>query len=223
MEKLGLPIALAAALHGVVLFGFNQKSPKPPPLPKDDTVITQIDLRPPPEEPELIVPAGDASEASAPDREVLRPPSTPEPAAQLSDSLFVIEKQQVRVDVAINSDMRNIVPPAGPVGPGGDGPFRPGNIIPSTMLDRVPAARLQGQPIYPFDAKRNGLSGQVMVDFTVNERGDVVEARAVSSSDRVFEESATRAVMKWKFEPGRRNGGVVPFRMVIPIQFSLNE
>lgn len=221
MEKLGLPIALAAALHGVVLFGFNQKSPKVTP-PKEITVVTQVDLRPPPEELDPIVLSGDASAASAPDREVLRPPSTPEPAAQLSDSMFIMEKQHVRVDVAIDPNMRNIVPPTGPIG-NGDGPFKPGNIIPSTMLDRVPAARLQGQPIYPFEAKRNGVSGQVMVDFTVNERGDVVEARAVSSSDRVFEEAATRAVLKWKFEPGRRNGGVVPFRMVIPIQFSLND
>lgn len=223
MEKLGLPIAFAAALHGALLFGFNHKSPKAPPPPKEVTTRHEVDLRPPPEDQEPIIPAGDASEASAPDREVLRPPSTPEPTAQLSDSIFLIERQQVRVDVAINSDMRHIVPPAAPIGGGGDGPFKPGNIIPSTMLDRVPAARLQGQPIYPFEAKRTGLSGQVVVDFTVNERGDVVEARVVSSSDRVFEESATRAVMKWKFEPGRRNGGVVPFRMVIPIQFSLNE
>lgn len=222
MEKLGLPIAFAAALHGAVLFGFNHKSPKAPPPPKDPTVITEVILRPP-EDPEPIILAGDASEASAPDREVLRPPSTPEPTAQLSDSVFIIEKQQVRVDVAINSDMRNIVPPAAPIGGDGDGPFKSGNIISSILLDRVPSARLQGQPIYPFEAKRTGLSGQVMVDFTVNARGDVVEARVVSSSDRVFEEAATRAVLKWKFEPGRRNGGVVPFRMTIPIQFSLND
>lgn len=223
MERFGLPIAFAAALHGAVLFGFNHKSPKAEPPPKEKTKITEVVLRPPPEELEPIVLAGNASEASAPDREVLRPPSTPEPVAQLSDSIFVIERQPVRVYDAINSDMRQILPPSSSIGNGGDGPFNPNNIIASTLLDRVPAARFQGQPIYPFDAKRSGLSGQVMVDFVVNARGDVVEARVVSSSDRVFEEAATRAVMKWKFEPGRRNGAVVPFRMVIPIQFSLND
>ena len=32
-----------------------------------------------------------------------------------------------------------------------------------------------------------------------------------------------RAVAKWRFEPGRRHGQIVRFRMVVPIHFSLNE
>ena len=47
--------------------------------------------------------------------------------------------------------------------------------------------------------------------------GEVVE-----SSDRVFEEAAVRAVAKWRFEPGRRDGRVVRFRMAVPIVFALN-
>ena len=49
------------------------------------------------------------------------------------------------------------------------------------------------------------------------------DPRVVSSSDRVFEENALRAVAKWQFEPGRRNGQVVRFRMSVPIVFKLNE
>jgi hypothetical protein len=30
-------------------------------------------------------------------------------------------------------------------------------------------------------------------------------------------------VLKWRFEPGRRNGVTVPFRMVVPVEFALEN
>ncbi|MGH7959039.1 MAG: energy transducer TonB, partial [Opitutaceae bacterium] len=63
----------------------------------------------------------------------------------------------------------------------------------------------------------------VHVDFMVDERGHVVDPRIVRSSNRLFEEPTLRAVSKWKFEPGRRHGKVVTFRMMVPVMFNLNE
>jgi protein TonB len=45
----------------------------------------------------------------------------------------------------------------------------------------------------------------------------------VRSSDRIFEEAALRAVARWKFEPGRRDGRIVRFKMSVPIVFRLDE
>ena len=39
------------------------------------------------------------------------------------------------------------------------------------------------------------------------------------SSDPVFETPALAAVKQWKFEPGKRNGQAVRFRMRVPINF----
>jgi protein TonB len=62
-----------------------------------------------------------------------------------------------------------------------------------------------------------------MVEFLVDESGRVNHPHVVSSSDRVFEEAAVRAVAKWQFEPGRRDGKIVRFRMTVPIVFRLSE
>jgi len=40
-----------------------------------------------------------------------------------------------------------------------------------------------------------------------------------SSPDPVFERPALTAVKQWKFEPGKRGGQAVRFRMRVPITF----
>lgn len=222
MEKLGLPIAFAAALHGALLFGFNHKSPKAPPPPKEVTTRHEVDLRPPPEDPEPIILANDPSEAKPAQPDAPQPVVSPEPPAVIVDKGFTMDPPKITVNM--NSDVREIIPPTSPGVIGGTGDkFNWGDITGLVGLDRTPATRLQVSPMYPYEAKKNGLTGQVVVDFVVDERGDVVQAKVVSSSDRVFEEPSIRAIMKWKFEPGKRSGRVVPFRMAIPLHFSLND
>jgi periplasmic protein TonB len=89
-------------------------------------------------------------------------------------------------------------------------------------LDNTPRTRTQVAPVYPYEAKASGRTGEVFVEFTVDESGRVLDPRVVRSSDRVFEEPTLRAVLKWRFEPGRLHGKVVRFRMAVPVQFNLN-
>lgn len=90
-------------------------------------------------------------------------------------------------------------------------------------LERAPLARFQAAPEYPFEMKRNGIAGEVLVEFIVDSNGVVREAHAVRSSQREFEASAVRAVSKWTFRPGQKGGRNVATRMQVPIVFSLNE
>jgi protein TonB len=55
--------------------------------------------------------------------------------------------------------------------------------------------------------------------FVVDEHGKVENMTVQSSSDKSFEGAALSAVKQWKFEPGRRNGQAVRFRMRVPITF----
>ena len=71
--------------------------------------------------------------------------------------------------------------------------------------------------------RRAGVSGEVTVAFIVGSSGDVVEAYAVKSTQREFEQPAVQAVLKWKFRPGRKGGRAVNTRMSVPIVFNLNE
>ncbi|MCR6656058.1 MAG: TonB family protein [Opitutus sp.] len=92
-----------------------------------------------------------------------------------------------------------------------------------SQLDQQPQPRFRAQPQYPFDMKRQGITGEVLVEFIVDTNGDVRNAYAVRSTQREFEASAVQAVSKWKFRPGKRGGRVVNTRVQQPISFTLND
>ena len=101
--------------------------------------------------------------------------------------------------------------------------FKGMRVFDISMLDQTPVARFQARPQYPFEMRRAGIAGEVVVDFIVDTNGDVQNAYAIRSSQREFEAAAVQAVSKWKFKPGRKGGRDVPTHMQVPIVFTLNE
>jgi protein TonB len=85
-------------------------------------------------------------------------------------------------------------------------------------LDQKPRIIYQPSPTLTKELRRKA-PGKVNVIFVVDERGRVVEPRTRSSTDPVFEAPALNAVKRWKFEPGKRAGKAVRFRMLVPITF----
>jgi RNA polymerase sigma factor (sigma-70 family) len=55
-------------------------------------------------------------------------------------------------------------------------------IFEPSKLDRLPRPIAQARPQYPFELRRAGIGGEAVVDFVVNERGEVVSARAIRSA-----------------------------------------
>jgi TonB family protein len=76
-------------------------------------------------------------------------------------------------------------------------------------------------PTYPsaqFDA---GVTGSVLIEFTVTPAGDVTDLVVVESSPSgVFDQSAIDAVSQWKFSPPMNNGVAVAQRTSKRIKFS---
>jgi protein TonB len=85
-------------------------------------------------------------------------------------------------------------------------------------LDQKPRAIYQASPVLSRQLRRK-TPGKVNIIFIVDERGRVVEPRVRSSTDPAFENPALAAVKRWKFEPGKRSGKPVRFRMLVPITF----
>lgn len=214
------PVCIAAAAHGALLFGFSRPARIPTVIEK--TFVTPIcSFFVPPEEPPVIVEdARAARDATTPD--VPQPPRGAEPpVAVVPDSRLTMDPPRISSLSPTDFDMKAVFDP-GPVGKRGPGSVL-GDVISKDLLDNTPRTRFQAAPIYPHDARRASLQGTVTVEFVVDEHGSVREPRVVSSTDRVFEEATLRAVAKWRFEPGRRAGQVVRFRMAAPVVFSLND
>ncbi|MFA5238773.1 MAG: TonB family protein [Phycisphaerae bacterium] len=87
-----------------------------------------------------------------------------------------------------------------------------------TDLDQQPRAIYQPSPVLNRDV-REKAPGKVYIVFVVDKQGRVENPIVQKSSDIVFEKPAMAAVKQWKFEPGKRNGEPVRFRMRVPITF----
>jgi len=74
-------------------------------------------------------------------------------------------------------------------------------------------------PEFPYEMKREGLTGVVTVVFSVDEKGNVVEPAVLKSSNKGFDQAALEAIARWKFKPARQDGVAVRSKLAIPIQF----
>jgi len=89
-----------------------------------------------------------------------------------------------------------------------------------SMADLDQKPRIVYQPGPTLTAKmRKATPGTVYVIFVVDEQGRVTNPAVQKSSDPIFERAALAAVKQWKFEPGKRAGRAVRFRMRVPMTF----
>ena len=87
----------------------------------------------------------------------------------------------------------------------------------------IKAPRLIYQPefVYPPLARAARVEGEVLIEATIDENGDVVEARAVSGPGLLIP-AALKAVSQWKYEPTLLNGEPVSVHMTVHVFYRLS-
>ena len=65
------------------------------------------------------------------------------------------------------------------------------------------------QAEYPRTAMRRGLTGEVLVEYSVNEQGRAEDIRILDSASRVFESAAVKAVQDSIYMPQEQDGSLV--------------
>ncbi len=70
---------------------------------------------------------------------------------------------------------------------------------PDTASERTPATT--AFPSYPSIARRDRIEGEATVCFTIDERGRVLRPRVRSSTHKIFERPALRAIKRSSFMP----------------------
>jgi protein TonB len=77
-------------------------------------------------------------------------------------------------------------------------------------------------PEYPQSALVSGLSGSVLLSFTVDTKGETRDVQVVQSTPRgVFEHSAVTAVKRWRYQPVIVNGAAVEVPTRTLVRFEL--
>jgi periplasmic protein TonB len=209
-------ILLSAIIHGGVLFSykiFNYKS-APKQVAEEEPKIQLMALpKLEPDEPEKV----EVTDVEQKPLD-LAPPMQADVPQLVTDTSFVQKIQPPPPEGITPSAAVMSIPETRDLSR-----FRGMEVFDISKLDQTPTPRYQARPQYPFEMRRAGIAGEVLVDFIVDMNGDVQNAYAAKSSQREFEAAAVQAVSKWKFKPGRKGGRNVNTHMQVPIVFTLNE
>jgi TonB family protein len=74
---------------------------------------------------------------------------------------------------------------------------------------------------YPEQAKSQGIEGEVMVQFLVNQQGKVEQEKVVRSTYEGFNEAALKVIREMPdWTPGKQRGKAVRVQYVVPIKFN---
>jgi len=80
---------------------------------------------------------------------------------------------------------------------------------------------LQESVDYPDFAKKAGIEGRVIVQFVVDEQGNVTNPKVTRGVHKLLNEEAIKAVKDQKFKPGKQRGKAVKVQMSLPVTFRL--
>ena len=147
------------------------------------------------------------------------PPRPPVPVEVPDDE--ILEDDELDLDASLDIDeVMDLPPPPPPVEE--EEPEPEIFVIVETMPELIGGlAAIQKEIKYPPIAKKAGVEGRVIVQFVVNEQGNVVDPVVVRGIGAGCDEEALRAVSLAKFKPGKQRGKPVKVKMSLPITFKL--
>jgi periplasmic protein TonB len=104
---------------------------------------------------------------------------------------------------------------AGSGGGTGGGPYRPGSGI------TPPAVQREVKPDYTDEARRRGISGDVVLEIIVRTDGSVGDIKVLQGLGSGLDQRAADAVRQWRFSPARRFGTPVDVVVEVAVEFKL--
>lgn len=167
-------------------------------------LIRMIPKPPPPEE-----------EKKMPEKE---PPPKPVPAISVKQRIPMNQKIEMdlpKLDFEINPKLAWGMPVAADTS---------GFCYSQDDLDQIPIPVFKAKPIYPYRARRMGITGSVKVSFLVDRYGQVSQVKIVEADPPgIFENSVLRTLPSWKFSPGKICDQAVDTMFATTVVFRLED
>jgi len=149
-----------------------------------------------------------------------KPPPPPRPQVPVEvPNDEIIEDQDINIDAEINMD-EPLPEPEEPAEEEEEDFF--------VAVENMPELKgglgeLQKQINYPDMARKAGIEGRVIIQFIVNEKGEVEDPRVIRGIGGGCDKEALRVVKQAQFEPGRQRGNPVRVQYSLPITFRLQN
>jgi len=216
-----------------VEFELRSPPPPPPPIQTPEPPPPPKAAEPPPPVrvvPRRLAPAEPPPAASPPPPNQEPPPEAPKnapPVFGVTMSSVVSGESGAAVPVgntlmAKPSAPRPTDKPAEPYA-GGSQPFRP---VPDVYIATGPKAlfKVEGEEVYPADARAVGLEGVVKLSVDLNEKGVVVGVKVIERAGHGFDEAAVKAMRQFRYRPALASDGrPVPCRFAYTYRFSMGD
>ena len=97
----------------------------------------------------------------------------------------------------------------------GDPIYKPGNGVTAPVIVK------QVKPQYTADAMRAKTQGTVTAACVVETNGKVGDVKIIKSLDPGLDQEAVKAVKRWTFKPGKKDGKAVRVRIELELTFTL--
>lgn len=213
-RRTGWMIAVAAAVHGLILFFAWPQKPTPIEFARgDQTVFVVQSLRfkaPPPPSAAKATPKKKAKRIPIPDPT----PDDPEPVVQ--DELPV----QIALDLP-ETNLPFTIPETAPGAGGGAGPGRAEGVIQVDASVTPPVRVNDPTPPYTEEARVARTQGVVILQAIIDARGLVQAVTVLKGLPFGLSESAIDTIKTWTFRPAVKNGLPVAVYYNLTVRFSL--
>ncbi|CAM5184954.1 energy transducer TonB [Alishewanella longhuensis] len=100
-----------------------------------------------------------------------------------------------------------------------------GASLQSSMRSNMATPLVRVEPRFPTEAARQGISGWVMLNFSIDESGSVTDVSVVAAEPKnIFEREAIRALRRWKYQPQLVEGKAVKqSNLQVQLDFQLQQ
>ena len=189
---------------------------KPKPAPPPEIKPEERPVEPPPPvvkpdpQPPVVAPVASASNDQADARGVLDPKAAPSDSQGTGNGGGAGTGSGTGIGEGTGAG----IGPGSGAGTGG-GPYRPGSGI------SAPEIVYEVKPDYTEEARRRGLSGEVVLEIVVRSDGRVGAVKVLQGLGSGLDERAVSAVRQWKFTPARRQGTPVDVMVEVAVEFRL--
>jgi protein TonB len=214
-------LAAAVVVHAILFAVVPAYTAAPPRSERD--WIRMVDARPwSSREP---WPGSPGSRAPDADSRVSAAPSGADAEPVRMESAAEVETTPAAQPAAAGASATGGVGPGGGGGAGVGGGAGDGDEPPVFYAyDVAPRVVHRVEPVYPPEARNQGLEGTVVLHVNLDERGRILRAWvARADAPEVLIRAAMDAIYQFEFEPGRQKDTSVPCTVAIPFLFHLER
>lgn len=152
----------------------------------------------------------------------LKPPSLPKPRVPVAvpnDEIVTDEILNIDAEIDLSRELEIPPPPAKEDAKDQEEDFF---IVVEQMPELIGGlVGLQQQIVYPKQARDANIEGRVLVQFIINEKGEVENPEVIRGIGGGCDEEALRVVKRATFKPGMQRGRPVRVQYTLPILFKL--